>query len=331
MKKILMFSVRNEEKPYIEEWQKKNNVQVDTCEEILTIKNVDKLVGYDGVSIQQTGTIDDELYSVLNRYDIKQIAQRSAGYDMYDLKKASDNGLIITNVPNYSPNSIAEYAVTVSLNLVRKIKDIEERVAHYNFSWDPKIISKSIDTLTVAVIGTGRIGESVAKIFNGFGAKVIGYDLYPSKTAEKYLEYKNSLDEVIKRADIISLHMPATDDNYHLFNYSMFEKMKKDAIFVNAARGSLVDTVDLIKAIDDEIIQSAAIDTYENESLYFAKNRSDSKLDDSLLQELIEHPKIIVTPHIAFYTETSIKNLVESSLYSVLEVLNTGDAKYKVN
>lgn len=169
MKKILVFGIRDEEIPLINKWADRNEVQVDCTYYNLTNETVEMVDGYDGISISQVAELDPNLYNRLAEYGIKQIAQRSAGYEMHDLKEASDNGLIITNVPSYSPASIAEFAVMQALNLIRRTPLTQQKVAENDFRWQPEIRGRVINELTVAIIGVGRIGSRVASIYKGFG------------------------------------------------------------------------------------------------------------------------------------------------------------------
>lgn len=331
MTKIMMFTVREHEREAAKAWAMEHNVEVTMSEEMLTMDTVEQLKGSDGVTTQQTGKLDERVYERLNQLGIKQIAQRSAGFDMYDLEKASENNIIISNVPSYSPNSIAEYAVTSALQLVRKTHLIDEKVLEKDFRWQKPIMAKEVKSLEVAVIGTGRIGQITAQIFKAFGSKVVGYDLYPNEQAKPFIEYKDSVEEAIKNADIVSIHMPATKDNHHLFNEKLFAKFKDGAVFINTARGSIVDTKALIKALDNGKISGAALDTYENESHYFPKDFRGRDISDPVLAELQKRSDVILTPHIAFYTDMAVKNLVDGGLDAALSVIETGTCETRVN
>ncbi len=331
MIKIKLFGVREDEKKIARDWAKQNQVDVSFSEEILTLETVEQLKGYDAVSTQQTGRLDDRIYERLHELGIKQIAQRSAGIDMYNLEKASEHQIIISNVPSYSPNSIAEYAVTSALQLIRKTQLIEKNVNEQDFRWKPTIMAKEIKSLEIAIIGTGRIGQITAQIFSAFGAKIVGYDLYPNEDAKHYIEYKKSIEEAVSGADIVSIHMPATEDNNHLFNESLFNQFKDDAVFINTARGSIVDTKALINALNSGKISGAALDTYENESTYIPKDFRNTDIDDPILVELLSRTDVIFTPHIAFYTGTAVRNLVEGALDAALSVLKTGSCMTRVN
>lgn len=331
MTKIAVYQVREEELPIVEKWSKDNNVEVKIIDGQITPENVHLAKGFDGVSTSQNTKVPTEVYEKLHEYGIKQIAQRSAGFDYYDLEEATKNDIIISNVPVYSPESIAEFVLTQALMLIRKVREIEEKTNERDFRWQPAIRGGLLGEMTVGVIGTGHIGRVTAKLFKGFGAKVIGYDLYPNEEATKYLEYKDSVEEIVKEADVVTLHVPATADNFHQFDYDMFKLFKPTAYFINDARGSVVDTEGLIKALDDGLIAGAALDTYENEGSYIPVDNRETGIDDELFQRLLDHPKVLFTPHIAFYTNVSVRNIMNIGLDSTLEVIETDDTKNRVN
>lgn len=332
MTKIKIMSVRDEDIPYIEEWAEQNNVEVELNKEILTEDNVDDVQGFDGLSLSQQHPISEDVFAKLQQFGIKHIAQRSAGFDTYDLNLATQYGIIISNVPSYSPSSIAEFAVTQAFNIVRNQNDIQRKLKDYDFRWEPSILSRSISDLTVAVIGTGRIGSIAASIFaKGYRSHVVAYDPFPNEKVAQYVEYKDTLEEALRDADIVTVHIPATKYNPHLFNRDLFSKFKKGAVFVNAARGSIVDTRALLDAIDSGHIKGAALDTYEHERGLFPGDYRNKAINDDLLDELIAREDIWLTPHIAFYTDAAVKNLIVDALDAVIDVMNTGTTKLRVN
>ena len=331
MYKFIVFNAREEELQLTLDWAEANNVEITFVDGQLTVDNVHMVEGFDGVTTSQNSPVPKEIYPILKEYGIKQIGQRSAGYDYYDLDAATASDIIITNVPSYSPESIAEFAVTSALNLVRKLREIDAYTQKHDFRWQPAIRAGLVNEMTVGIIGTGFIGRSTAQIFKGFGAKVIAYDLYQNEEAKSILEYKDSIEDVVREADIISLHVPATKDNEHQFNYEMFKNFKPSAYLINAARGSVVDTKGLIKALDEGLLAGAALDTYEGEAGFIPKDFSDQKIEDELFLEVLNHEKILFTPHIAHYTDVSVRNIMQFSLQSVLEIVETGDTKNRVN
>ena len=332
MTKIKIMSVRDEDIPYIEEWAAKNKVEVELNKAFLTEENVDSVQGFDGLSLSQQHPLSEEVFAKLQQFGIKQIAQRSAGFDTYDLNLASKYNIIVSNVPSYSPSSIAEFAVTQAINIVRNQNDIQCKLRAHDFRWEPSILSRSISELTVAVIGTGRIGSITAKIFaKGYNSRVVAYDPFPNEHVAQYVDYKNTLEDALKEADIVTVHIPATKYNHHLFDASHFAQFKRGAVFVNAARGSIVDTKALLSAIDEGHIKGAALDTYEHERGLFPGDYRQKAYNDELLDELIAREDILLTPHIAFYTDAAVKNLIVDALDATIDVLNTGTTRLRVN
>ena len=332
MTKLIAYHVSNEEAEVINAWTEKTGVEVKMVPDELTKESVKLAQGYDGITNGQVSNVDSAVYPVLKEYGIKVIGQRSAGFEMYDLNEATANDVIITNVPSYSPESIAEFTIASALRLLRNSDQIDQRVDAQNFTWEPIIRSRPVKNLKIAVIGVGRIGSRVAKIFSqGFGAEVVAYDILEHDEFRKYVDYQPNLISAIKDADIVTIHMPSTEENYRQFNRDLFAQMKQGVILINAARGRIVDTEELIQAIDNGQVQSAALDVYEHEGPYMPKNWEGKKIEDAVFQQLLNHPKIVYTPHIAYYTDEAVKNLVEGGLNSALEIVETGTAGNRVN
>ena len=333
--KILMYSVRDHEKPAIKKWLEKNpDVKIDLCTEALSEDTVCKSKGYDGIAIQQTNSIGGEIvYSTLKKYGIKQIASRTAGVDMIDLNLASANDILVTNVPAYSPNAIAELAVTHTMNLLRNIKTINKRIAFGDYRWSADLIAKEIRSITVGIVGTGKIGSTSAKLFKGLGANVIGYDAYPNKKLEDegILTYKNSLEDLLKESDVVSLHTPLIESTKHMINKNHLQYMKPDAFIVNTSRGGVINTKDLIEALEQNKIAGAALDAFENEGLFLNKVIDPTKIPDPQLDKLLKMDQVLITHHVGFFTTTAVQNMVDTSLDSVVEVLKTNDSINKVN
>lgn len=331
MVKIMLYGIREEELVMVKAWSLRNEVTVDYTELNLTADTVTLAKGYDGVTISQVAELDLSLYDTLASYGIKQIAQRSAGFEMHDLNEATKHGLIISNVPSYSPESIAEFAVTAALNLVRKTELIQTKVAEQDFRWMPAIRARVIQEMTVAVIGVGRIGSRVAKIYRGFGARVVAYDITPRPEWVGLVDYQASVEQAIGQADIVTIHMPATALNHHQFSLDLFKQFKPGAVLINTARGPIVKTEDLLAALDRGYLSEAFLDVYEGEAPYVPVDWRAREISDPILQRVLSHPKITYTPHIAFYTDTAVQNLIDIPLDATLEVIRTGDTKLRVN
>ena len=318
--KLALFNLREDERPFVDAWMKEHpDVEIDLHEGELQAETKHLLDGKDGAVMFQNRPFAKEVYDYGKEQGLKVIANRMAGFDIYDIKYMRELGISMTNVPRYSPNAIAEHVVTTVLYISRNIKKILNNIEKHNFTWNKNIISKELRTQTVGVLGTGNIGRQTATLFKGLGCKVIGYDLYPSDAAREVLEYVDTIDELLSQ------------EYTHMVNDEFFSKMKDGSIFANAARGILVDTKAVIRALDSGKLLGASLDVYENEGNYVPKDFSNKDFDDKLMQELIDRDDIIYTPHTAFYTETAVKNLVEGALNAAVDVITTGDSPNIVN
>lgn len=330
MYSIKMYGIKAEDKPYAIKWAKEHDVQISMTEKVINEDTIDDAKGFDGVNTLQVTAIPHDAYARLKAMGINQIAQRSAGFDMYDLAEATRQGIIISNVPSYSPALIAEYALTSALNLVRRVPTIQKRVQAHNFTWEEPARGQVVGEMKVAILGTGHIGAHVACLFHGLGSKVIAYDRHP-RVDLNFITYMDSIEAAVKDADIVTLHIPLRNENVHLFDAKMFKRFKHGAYLVNTARGGLVDTKALLEALDSGQLGGAALDVYENEGSYVPKNMAGQTLSDELFQKVLNHEKIIYSPHVAFYTDEAVANLIYGGLDATLDVITHGDTPNRVN
>lgn len=331
--KILAYHVQEYEVDAVKNWAKNNDIQVDIEYGLLTVDSVDKAKGYDGVTTQQVIPVkDEEIYRKLKENGVKQISSRTAGVDMFDLDLANKYGISITNVPQYSPNAIAELAVTHAMMLLRNINHIKTAQATGNFKWEKRVISKEIRNCVVGIIGTGRIGLTTAKLFKGLGAEVIGYDVFKNPNAEGVLEYASDLEDLLSRSDVVSLHLPLTEDTYHLINKDNIKFMKEDAILINTGRGALLDIDAVLAELDSGHLKAAGLDVLECETLYVNQKIDDrEKLEDSPVPNLMSRDDVNLTGHFAFFTETAVDNLVSTSLDNIKCQNETGEVVNSMN
>ena len=308
--KLVFFNLREDEKSALESWRNSHHeVEVDVYTEELTSANKHLLEGKEGVVLAQNKPFERDVYEYAKEQGVKVFATRSAGFDIYDLELMSELGIKMTNVPSYSPNAIAEHVLTSALRISRNTNKIQRNVEKHNFSWNPGILSRELRTLTVGVIGTGRIGTQAARLFNALGSKVLGYDVYQNEAAKEVLDYVENLDDLIANSDIVTIHMPAIKEYNHMVNDEFLAKMKDNSILLNAARGMLVDTKAVLRALDSGKLLGAGLDVYENEGKYVPKNFEGKEFDDELLQTLIDRDDVIYTPHTAFIQKLQFKTL----------------------
>ena len=327
MKKIIMYATLDVEVPFIKQWAKDHQVEIKMVEERLTPETVGWAKGFDGINIQQTHPLDPSIYPALKSFGIKQITARMVGYDFIDLKLARENGLQVTNVPAYSPRAIAEMGLTQALRLVRKLGYYDQRMSKLDFRWTG-LESTEIYNLTVGVIGAGHIGGASAQMYSALGAKVIAVDPVHHAEMEPFLTYTD-LDTVLTQSDIVTIHTPLNDETANMLDAAAFKKMKKTAYLINMARGGLVVTNDLIKALQEGEIAGAALDTLADEAQFFEKQAAPEEIPEDY-KVLKAMPNVLISPHSAFYTDTAMKNIVEMGLDDVLLILNGKRPNYPV-
>lgn len=233
-----------------------------------------------------------------------------------DLDAARKYGMAVSNV-TYSTGSVADYTVMLMLMALRRMKSIMKRAEGMDYSLNGNI-GREIGSLTVGVVGTGKIGTHVMRNLSGFGCRLAAYDPYENEEAKKYGTYC-SLEELMRISDIITFHTPATKSSYHLVNRDTLAAMKDGVILINTARGSIIDTPALIDALENGKIGAAALDVIEKElGIYYGdyKYQVIGHREMSILKDL---PNVLMLPHMAFYTENAVSDMVEHSICHIVE------------
>ena len=233
-------------------------------------------------------------------------------------------------MPFYSPNAIAELALTLAMTLLRNVTYTGNKTKDKNFIVDKQMFSREVRNCTVGVLGLGRIGMTAARLFKGLGANVIGFDIFP-KTGVEDIVTQMSMDEVLAKSDIITLHAPYIKENGKIITKETIAKMKDDAILINTGRGELVDTDALVEALENGKLYGAGIDTLDNEVEIFFKDFNGKTLPVPAFEKLINmYPKVIITPHVGSYTDEAALNMIETTFDNLKEYVETGDCKNKI-
>ena len=305
-------------------------VEIDWTEEGLSLDNVDKTKDYDAITIQQHGNLEGEdLYKRLAENGIKQISLRSTGYEIIDLDLANKYNLKITNVSGYSPRSVSELVLADTMALLRRLKDYSKREERNDFSWTGGQ-AREIHNLTVGVIGAGTIGSASARIFRALGARVLAYDPVQRTDLADTVEYVD-VNRLLSESDVVTIHTPLTPEMDRFMNFDRFKKMKNDAIFINASRGGVVDTDALVAALEAGEIGAAGIDVFDGEAGITSVDLGDKGYDNDNLKALIAMDNVIVTPHIAFFTDIAVYNMALFSTRDAIKIVNGEEAIYPVN
>ena len=249
----------------------------------------------------------------------KLIALRCAGFNNVDLDAAKDLGLTVVRVPAYSPYAVAEHAVGLILMLNRKLYRAYNRVRDDNFALNG-LLGFDLHNKTVGVVGTGKIGQCFAQIMNGFGCKLLAYDLYQNPAClEMGVQYVD-LPDLLAQSDIISLHCPLLPATQYMINRDSLQSIKPGAMLINTSRGALVDTQAVIEALKSGRVGYFGTDVYEEEENLFFEDLSGTVIQDDTFQLLQSFPNVVITAHQAFFTEEALGNIAETTLTNISTV-----------
>lgn len=258
--------------------------------------------------------------------NLKLIATRSTGFNHIDFDYCKKRGIAVANVPRYGEATVAEFAFGLILALSRKIILGRNGMAHNHVDIE-KYIGFDLEGKTIGIIGTGSIGRHMIQIARGFNMHVLAYDLFQNESFKEL--YVDDLSKIYRQADIISLHIPATPQNFHLLNEQAFSQMKKGVIIINTARGDLIDTQALYAAIRAGKVGGAGLDVLENEDFLLndeaeithRRHDSDFLLDSAMNLKLLQFQNVIATPHIAFNSVDAVYRINQTTLDNIQSFL----------
>lgn len=266
--------------------------------------------GCGAVCVFVNDTVDGAVLTGLKEIGIGCILLRCAGYNNVDMKEAYRQKIRIFRVPSYSPAAVAEHAAALLLSVNRKTHKAYARTREFNFSITG-LTGMDLYGKTAGVVGTGKIGQMMIRILQGFGMNILAFDLYPNQSLG--VEYA-SLEELMKRSDVITLHCLLTKETRHIINEETIAQMKDGVILVNTSRGALVDTAALLGGLRQGKFGGVGLDVYEEEDEYFFEDWSDKILGDEELALLTTFPNVLLTAHQAFLTKEALKEIAAATL-----------------
>ncbi|RYE30236.1 MAG: 2-hydroxyacid dehydrogenase [Sphingobacteriales bacterium] len=312
--KIIFFST----KPYDREFFEKYNQahQIEFYEVALNEQSVRLAEGADVICVFVNDRLNASIITSLQKAGVKLIALRCAGFNNVDLAAAKNANIKVVRVPAYSPYAVAEHALALIMTLNRKTHKAYNRVRDGNFSLE-KLTGFDLHQKTVGVIGTGKIGGIFARIMMGLSCKVLAYDKYPDDTlAAAGINYV-SFEELLAKADIISLHCPLTESTKHMIDAAALSHVKKGVMLINTSRGALIDTQAVVEALKNKTIGYLGIDVYEQEENIFFNDLSEEILQDDTLARLLTFPNVLITSHQGFLTEEALTQIAIVTLQNI--------------
>ena len=320
--KIAFYCLRDfDELPLCEEMKEKYGIDFVWTAEAPNKDNLSLAEGCLTVSITPC-LMTEEYVDILHGMGVRYIVCRSIGYDHLPLSYLKSLGMRSANT-TYPTGCVADFAIMLILMTTRMVKETTDRLAIQDFSLKGKM-GREIGDLTIGVLGTGHIGQVLISHLKGFGCRILCYDAYPSDKVAEMAEYAD-LETIYREADVLTLHMPSNEDTYHMLNKEAFSKMKRGMTIVNTARGGLIDTSALVEALRSGQVAAAGLDVIEQENGLVYYDLKGQALRNDELALLKSFPNVILTGHTAFYTETTVRNMVEKSFTSTIYFENGQD------
>lgn len=317
---IAFFEVKNWETKYLKKELKGHNLEF--FDKPLSLEGIESITDAEAISIFIYSKINKEIVDGLPK--LKLITTRSTGFDHIDLKECKEKKIIVCNVPFYGENTVAEHTFGLILSLSRNIHKAYVRTINQDYSIEG-LKGFDLKGKTLGVIGAGHIGLHVIRVAKSFGMNVLAYDVNQDSFLEEVLGFDYvSFEDVLKKSDIITLHVPDNKFTHHLINKETIKLIKKGAILINTSRGGIIETEAIIEAIDKKILAGVGLDVIEGEELIKEEKQLlyDFKKAQAFGQIIRDHillgkENVVFTPHIAFYSQEALERILYTTVRNV--------------
>ncbi|WP_416763076.1 2-hydroxyacid dehydrogenase [Roseateles sp. So40a] len=314
--KTAVFSTRRYDQTLLQQANCDAGHELVFVQDRLTVETASLAGGCAAVCVFVNDAVDAAVLERLAAQGTRIVATRSTGFNHIDAAAAKSLGIAVVRVTDYSPHSVAEFAVGLLLAVNRKIVRASIRTRDGNFELDG-LMGFDLHGKTVGVIGTGKIGTIFARIMAGFGCTVLGHDAFEKPEFEQLGGRYVDLPTLMARSDVVSLHCPLTPETAHIVDAASLAQLKRGAILVNTSRGGLIDTEAATEALKTGQLGGLAIDVYEQEASLFFQDLSSTVITDDVIQRLVSFPNVIVTGHQAFFTVEAIGQIMATTIASL--------------
>lgn len=316
--KITVYEVRPDEKGYLCQAAEQYGVELKLVCGAMTQENIGEAEGADGIAILGDTKLGANLVEEVARRGIRVVATRTIGYDHIDLNAAKSNGVHICN-GYYDPDGVAEYTVMLMLMALRNYKQALFRANANDYSLGG-LMGKELRNLTVGIVGTGKIGQKVAQKLSGFGCEVLAYSRHQNAEPSLGIRYC-TLEELYAKSDIISLHVPLSNQTRYMIDRAAIGQMKDGVILINCARGELMCVEDIIWGIETMKIGALGLDVIEDEEGIYHRDRRSDIIKNRNMAYIRQFPNVTMTQHMAFYTKEAVKSMAESGIVNIVRCL----------
>ena len=294
--------------------------------DILSKETTTQAVDSEVISVFVGSKVDRPVIDALPK--LKAILTRSTGFDHIDSEYARQKGIVVCNVAGYGATCVAEFTFGLILSLSRKIVQANRKLRETDeFSFE-HLQGFDLHGKILGIIGTGRIGQNVARLAVAFGMKILAFDVHPNDELAKFCQYV-SLDSLLQQSDVITVHVPYGPTTHHLLNQDKLKLIKPGTVMVNTSRGEIIETEALMEALNDGRLAGAGLDVLEGEhelkeELQLLADPISSVADFKKLYEghhLIHLPQVVVTPHMAFYSKEAIAEILQTTAENLKKFL----------
>ena len=290
--------------------------------DLLSAKNSSEYSELEVISTFVYSALTEEVLKTF--LSLKHIATRSSGFDHIDLDYCKNHGISVSNIPEYGSNTVAEHTFALILSLTRKIYKSVDQVKNLNFE-HKELTGIDIHGKTLGIVGLGKIGINVLRIANSFGMKVIVHTTLEDENLKKKFNFEyTDLGELLRKSDIVTLHVPLSPDTKHMINKENITSFKKGSYLINTARGGLIETEAILLGLSNGILEGVGLDVLENErelneeiSVLTSPNHATDLKNVMMNHVLINHPKVLITPHNAFNSKEALSRITETTIQNV--------------
>lgn len=315
--KIYAFEVREDEWAFFDRLSKESGADIELRAEPFRAEDAAWLEAGAGVTTCGLSQLDEEGLAALAEAGVQLLTTRTIGYNHIDLEAAKRYGIHVAHA-HYAPDGVADFTVMMLLLCLRGYKQALWRMQVNDYSLGG-LMGREIRSLTIGIIGTGRIGTRVLQELSGFGCRLLCWARHPNEEAARYAQYV-SLEELYRSCDVISLHLPLAKNTYHMISDAQIDQMKRGVILINCARGGLLDNRALIRGIESEKIGALGLDTVETEEEIMHQDRKTEIFSDPEIAYLKQFKNVVYTQHMAFYTEEAVHSMVCCGVQGILQM-----------
>ncbi len=317
--KIAVFETSNDERAELARLGAELPIELQLHDECLSEGTLALAEGCEAVSTLGRSMLSAGVLEKLHAMGVRFASTRTIGFDHIDVKAAHALGMRVSHA-GYPPDAVADFTVMLMLMVLRHYKRAMWRQNVNDFSLNG-LMGCSLKSRTVGIVGTGNIGAAVIRNLSGFGCRILAYNLFEVESLRDLATFV-SLDEIFRQCDIISFHVPSTPETHHIVDRESLKKMKDGVILVNTARGELMDIDALTEGIENRKIGGLAMDVFEHEQGIYHANRKNDIIKNREMAYLRQFPNVVLTQHMAFYTEQSIISMVDTGIQGLLDMKN---------